>query len=111
MKKVFSLMVLLASIVLVLPSCGSDSSSKRNSDEPTVTYDEGPYTLPQDGYNNNGEVVFRGGQVHTLHDANRTCPNNSNSHFVITKSITNSIINSADKCDKCAHCWYVHDKK
>lgn len=98
MKKLLFIPVFaLCSFALILSSC--DDSS-----EPEVTYME-EYESSDVYYPNFGSSTT----YYTLYDANRLCSKSSGKSFVVTK--TNQIINSADRCDRCGHCWYAHDKK
>ncbi len=86
--------VLLVTIGLFLIGCSSAPS------DPKVTYQE---NVSNTYYPNFGSRYYK------LYDANRLCTKNGNTCFVVTK--TNQIINTADRCDRCNHCWYDHYKK
>lgn len=88
----------ISALSLFLVSCSSAPK------DPQVTYME-TYTRGVTHYPYFGATE----KYYVLYDANRKCSKNSNACFVVTK--TNQIINSADRCDRCGHCWYVHEKK
>ncbi len=88
----------ISALSLFLVSCSSAPK------DPQVTYME-EYTQGGIYYPNFGASQ----KYYVLYDGNRKCSKNSNVCFMVTK--TNQIINSADRCDRCGHCWYVHEKK
>lgn len=98
--KIFKIYGLMTICLLSLLFVSCDSAPK----DPQVTYME-EYTQSAIHYPNFGATQ----KYYVLYDANRLCSKHGRGCFVVTK--TNQIINSADRCDRCGRCWYVHEKK